>query len=364
MKVQVEVKNTNKAALSTSTTLEATVGPKDTVQSVQELIADITKTFSFPDQKLLFKGQALQSNQRLSECGITEGDVLEFLFQASEQTLIKQLSDLLGKQAISPEELSLLYSYRYGISLEDALKVLGHADGATQAFLANQKCFCVQGGCVKVGAPETVLQKSASLRPIQEEKVLGSIGVSVCVEVHVAGKSPELQSCDEDEDVYMQLEASETVARTKQIIAACEQMPFPRLQLLLAGKKLQDGLSLDEAGVKNGAVLVLVVHASEASLVAQLEELLRERTGLSTNELGLHYCQRFGTPVAQALRILGLHTNLRRFLETQCQFVISGGCVTLVNGPKLVTPLSEEEKCFSEEIYADAVEVSTPPCSQ
>lgn len=344
MKVQVNITNSNKAGPTTSP-IDATVGPADTVLNVQELIASVTKTFSFPDQKLLFNGKVLPSAKRLSDCGVKEGDVIEFVFEASEQTLVKQLSDLLGKQAVSPEELGLLYSYRYANSFEDALKALGHADAELRGFLESQKCFSFQGDLVKlVQATEKVLQPLVALSTINEDKVHRKIEVTVSVEVHVPGKSPELLARDDDdEDSYMRLEASETVARSKEIIAASEQMPFPDRDLWLGEQKLKDEVSLDDAGVKNGALLVLVVHASEASLASQLEKLLSERVGLSPSELGLHYCQRFGTPVGQALRTLGLHSNLGRFLEGHSQFSITGGCVTLANGPKLITPPSEQE---------------------
>jgi hypothetical protein len=136
MKVQVNITNSNKAGPTTSP-IDATVGPADTVLNVQELIASVTKTFSFPDQKLLFNGKVLPSAKRLSDCGVKEGDVIEFVFEASEQTLVKQLSDLLGKQAVSPEELGLLYSYRYANSFEDALKALGHADAELRERLCS-----------------------------------------------------------------------------------------------------------------------------------------------------------------------------------------------------------------------------------
>jgi uncharacterized ubiquitin-like protein YukD len=349
MKVQVVVKNSNKAA-ATTTTIDATVGRTDMVINVQELIASMTKTFSFPDQKLIFKGKTLAGNQRLSECGIKDGDVLDFEFQASEQTLVDQLSELIGKSTMSPEELSLLYSYRYAVSFEDALHALGHANGQIRSFMESQKCFSFQGNSVTLGqSTEKAAQPLAALSAIKEDKAHGLIEVRLSVEVHVAGKMPQLLSCDEDEDTYMRLESSDTVARAKEIIAASEQMPFPERELLLGETKLQDSLSLGEAGVKNGSSLVLAVHASEASLASQLESLLRERKALSASELGLHYCQRFGTPVGQALRILGLHANLGRFLEGHSQFSSKGGCVTLTNGPKLVTPVTQEEKAYAQE---------------
>jgi len=343
MKVQVIVTNTNKAAANTQT-IDATVGPTDTVLNVQELIATITKTFSFPDQKLLMNGTVLQGNRRLSDCGVKEGGVLEFQFQASEQTIVQQLSALLGKQAMSPEELSLFYSYKYAVSFEDSLKALGYTNGQLRPFLESQKCFSFQGDCVKlVEATEKAVQPSACLLPIKEDQAHGLIEVIVAVEVRVPGRSPKLLERDEDEDVHMRLEASDTVARAKEIIGAAEQMPFPQRDLLLGGTKLQDGLTLGESGVKNGSDLVMVVNASEASLAQQLEELLYKRVALSPADLGQHYCQLFGTPVGQALRTLGLKNNLARFLEEHSQFSLSGGCVTLANGPKLDTPLSQQE---------------------
>jgi len=344
MKVQVVITNTSKSAAN-SKTIEATVGPTDTVLNVQELIASITKTFPFPDQKLLMKGKVLPSSHRLSDCGVKDGDVLEFQFQASEETIIKQLSDLLGNQAMSPNEISLLYSYRFAVSIEDALNALGYGNAQLRGFMESKKCFCFQGDCVKLAqASEKEEQLSTCLPTIKEEKANGLIEVKVVVEVRVAGRSPELLLRDEDDEMLLRLEASGTVSRAKEIIAATEQMPFPSRDLLLGEQKLEDEVSLADCGVKNGSTLVMVVHASEASLAQQLEELLYKRAALSPSELGLHYCQRFGTPVGQALRTLGLHTNLARFLQAHPRFSVTGGCVTLAVSPELTTPLQQEQE--------------------
>jgi len=338
----VVVTNSNKAS-PTSTTLDAIVGPADRVANVMEFVASSTKTFSFPDQKMLFNGKTLEGNQRLADCGIKEGAVLEFVFQGSEQILIKQLSDLLDKNTLALEELGLLYSYRHAASFADALHAMGHASGSIRDFMGSQKCFSIDGNLVKsVQANEKIAQPLPSpLCPIKEDRAHGTIEVSVSIEVHTAGKSPSLLERDDEDDIYMKLEVSDSVAKAKAVIAAYEQMPFQDRDLMLGETKLEDALSLSEAGVKNGAALVMAVHASESSLASQLEELLRERAGLSPSELGLLYCQRFGTPVVQALRTLGLHGNLRRFLEGQSQFSLNGGCVTLSDGPKLATPQAE-----------------------
>lgn len=215
MKLQVQIINANKAAAN-STTLDVAVGPTDTVSNLQEQVASTTKMSAFPDQKLVFKGQTLSSNQSLSDCGVKEGDTLELVVQASEKTLIKQLSDLLGKKAMSPEELGLLYSYKYSISFEDVVNALGSSSCKLRSFLESQKCFSFQGDCVKVvDATEKARQQPpVVLAPIQEDKVHRFIEVSVSVELHTPqGKSHPTFTHDmeEDEDNYMRLQASETV---------------------------------------------------------------------------------------------------------------------------------------------------------
>lgn len=349
MKVQVVVKNSSQCVAS-SNTIEATVTPTDTALTFQERIAEATNTLCFSDQQLLFKGQILPGNQRLIQNGIKDGDRLEFVFEASEQTLTKQLSELIGAKSFSIEELSLLYVHRHLVPLGDALKAIGYGKGKPDAFLDAQKCFSVSSGFVKVASntPQKTTQAATGLCPIKEDKVHGPIEVKISVEVHVPGKEPETLSQiddDDDEDLdSLRLEASETVARAKEIIAAFQQVPFPDSDLVLENRKLDDNLSLIEAGVTNGSALVLVVRASKASLASQLEKLLEERTGLSPNELSLLYCQHVGTPVRQALRTLGLPGNLRQFLQTQSQFAFNGGCITLANGPKLLTPVSWQDE--------------------
>lgn len=250
--------------------------------------------------------------------------MLELSFQASEEILVRQISDLLGEKGMSPAELSLLYSYRYGASLEDAFKALGCGSGQICTLLENHKHFYCQGGLVKI-ATKSASQQAVALK----EKPADLIKVSVCIDLQTRGKSSNAMSWDEDEDVSVRLQVSRTVAKAMDVIAGLTQMPFLDRDLFLDGKKLDHCLSLDEAGVKNGSALVMAVRASENSLAAQLEELLQQRVMLSANDLGLLYCQRYGTPIGQALRILGLKANLGQFLESQDHLYILGGCVSL-----------------------------------
>jgi len=380
MKIQVTVKNLNNTAAA-GTTVETTVGPSETALGLRERMATVTNTLCFSDHQLRFNGKALPDSQRLSSCGIKGGDVLELSFQASDDTFVKQLSGLLGENAMTTEELGMLYSYRHLVSVQDALKVLGHTNGKLQDFLADQQHFSIDGCLVKVAKTQQAPKHLASPCSTQKEKEQGPIEVTVSIELHVPGKEPQRLVCDEDDLQVLRLDASESVAKAKEIIAASEQMPFSDCNLVLGEevgrfqieKKLADHLSLHDAGVRNGALLVMIVHASVNSLASQLEELLQERVGLSPNELSLHYCQRFGTPTGTALRTLGLPGNLKRFLEAQPQFSIVGGCVTMANGPELAMPSLWEEGSHDKtqiHYYTEKGEKSQrndaagPPCFQ
>jgi uncharacterized ubiquitin-like protein YukD len=353
MKVKVSIANSNKASDFKTDSIEVTVGSTDTVMKVQQLIATVTKTDSFPDQKVIFAKQVLSSKQRLCDCGIKEGDALEYTFQASDQTLVNQVSELLGDKSISLEELGLLYTYRYALTFDDALKAVGQSDIRLRGFLESQKCFACQGNFVKLlqDSAKTVQPVSPALCPIEENKSNHVIEVRVTVEVRVPGRSPASLIHDEDEDdVHVRLRASDTVSRSKEIIAASEQVPFLDRDLYLGNTKLGDEQSLEAAGVKNGCHLLMVVHASETALASQLEKLLAEHVSLSVSDLGLHYCNRFGTPISQALRTLGLRASLERFLEGHTEFSLRSGCLTLTNGPTLTTPASKQEECDALDI--------------
>jgi len=341
MKFQVVVKNASKS-VANNTVVDVIAGTTDTVLSVQQYVASIVNITSFPDQKLFLKGKALQNTDRISEHDIKDGDTLELLFQASEQTLIEQLSGLLGDKSVSPEEVSLLYKYRYGISFEDALSILGLYSGSIRLFLESQKRLSFLDGIVTVAAASKSMEDS-----VPKEDCLPSV-IQVTVSVNVKGMGKPLQllsdesTDDEDKDVCVHLDISQSVARAKEIIASFLQMPFPDRDLVLGGSTLEDGMSLYEAGVKNGSAIVLVVRASEEALASQLEDLLKETTAVAPSDLGLHYCQRYGTPVSQALRTLGLHANLRRFLESHSNFCLIDGSVSLVNKPLLMTSVLED----------------------
>lgn len=66
-----------------------------------------------------------------------------------EATLSEQLSALLQDKAMAEDELRMLYSYRFGFGINDALKFAGF-QGKLQDFLEQEKRFCVCDGSISL----------------------------------------------------------------------------------------------------------------------------------------------------------------------------------------------------------------------
>lgn len=360
--MKVKVMAQQSATAATNTMIEVTVAPGDTVEHVWERVALEANTLCFPDQKLLFNGKALPNRSRLSACAIKDGDALELHFEASESTLAEQLVKLLDQKELKLEELGLLYTFRHSVPFEDALKAVGYAKGTLQDFLNSQKHFCVREGLVKVVERQSTLKPLTS-SPSIRASVGGLIQVVLSVEIQVPDSTPMRFSLDDEDDDnglrLPRLEASQTVAKVREIIMAFHQIPFADGDLLLQGEKLDNMLSLNDAGVTDGAHLTMVVRASEATLASQLEELLREWGGPSSiTSLGQKYSARFGVHVRQALQILKFSGDLRCFLGGRPQqFCVATGLVTIANLPQLITPL---RLCGVQEEWAMKVPWEAP----
>lgn len=136
---------------------ELTVGPADTVAAVKDRVAGM-QMIPFPDQELLMNGKALPDNSKLAQCGVREGSAMELVVQATEARLVEQLIELLQARDMSADELGLLYCYKYGCAVTQALKMLG-VDGQFADFLKEQKKFLVEGGRV------TLVREDTNLKP-------------------------------------------------------------------------------------------------------------------------------------------------------------------------------------------------------
>mmetsp|Transcript_46646 Transcript_46646/g.107770 ORF Transcript_46646/g.107770 Transcript_46646/m.107770 type:complete len:539 (+) Transcript_46646:133-1749(+) len=132
---------------------------------------------------------------------------------------------------------------------------------------------------------------------------------------------------------------SDTVADIKKRVASSQSIPFPIQDIVLDGEVLDDKLQAADCGIKDLSSLDLVVKASSMSLVQQLSELLQTRD-LSCDELSLLYCYKFGTSVAQALKMLGYDMTLKDFIKTQKEFQLENNIVTLLHQGTSLKPFS------------------------
>merc|ERR1719158_2816201 len=106
----------------------------------------------------MLDGKALEEEKTLAECAVKESSSLDFVIQASEGILVQQLSDLLQARDLTCDELGLLYCYKHGVSINQALKTVGHTE-KFQDFVKKQKTFLVENGRV------TLIRSDTSLKP-------------------------------------------------------------------------------------------------------------------------------------------------------------------------------------------------------
>jgi len=154
MKVQINLKiKTNSEA---NETFDLVVRPGDTIASIKE---KVTSVHPIPfEQELSIEGKVLNDEAKLSACGICDGTSLVLDVKPAEATLTSQLTELLQARDLSADELGLLYCYKNGASINQALKLLGF-DGKLQDFIDGQKTLSIENGVA------TVVRKDTSLKP-------------------------------------------------------------------------------------------------------------------------------------------------------------------------------------------------------
>mmetsp|Transcript_100224 Transcript_100224/g.261268 ORF Transcript_100224/g.261268 Transcript_100224/m.261268 type:complete len:608 (+) Transcript_100224:118-1941(+) len=140
MKVHVNVRVAAEGKQQTpagpSYAVDVVLAPGETVGSLKERLAE-AEAVPFPSRCLLLGGEALADERVLLDCGVKDSDALDFVIQASTETLVAQLVELLQKRDVSCDELGLMYSYKFGGSISQALKLLG-LESSLQDFLAKQ----------------------------------------------------------------------------------------------------------------------------------------------------------------------------------------------------------------------------------
>jgi len=106
--------------------------------------------------------------------------------QEGEAKVSKQLTGLLQTKAMTLEELQLLYNYKFGFSIDDAVKFAGF-NGKAEEFLAEQKCFSIQEGSISVKPVDIVVTIDEA--PTFDEPAKMDEPVATCNVVPVDGEA-------------------------------------------------------------------------------------------------------------------------------------------------------------------------------
>merc|ERR1719352_1569934 len=163
------VKSVKEAATSK---VEMTVAPTETVRSVKEKVA-AAQLIAFPEHKLVCGGEKLDEKKTLGDCGVTEASAVEFVLEATEDSVVTQLKELLKSRDLTCDELGLLYCYKHGVSTNQALKTIG-IEMKLADFIKGRKEFVLEGAKISMVRDDT------SLKPLsvadQLEQILRESG--------------------------------------------------------------------------------------------------------------------------------------------------------------------------------------------
>jgi len=135
MKVQVTVKMTSK--LANETTFRMTCKAGESVDNFKQRVCDVVSV-PFPEQQLMLCGAQLSEAESMGESGVKDGSSLDFVVNASEKTLSKQLLELLPANPVSLDELESIYTLKCGASVGQALHMLG-LGGTLEDFLRSKE---------------------------------------------------------------------------------------------------------------------------------------------------------------------------------------------------------------------------------
>merc|ERR1719262_1542547 len=91
----------------------------------------------------------------------------ESVLEATEQSVVKQLSELLKTRDLTCDELGLLYCYKHGVSTNQALKTIG-IDAKLGDFIKGRKEFVLEGAKISMVRDDTTLKPLSVAAQLEE----------------------------------------------------------------------------------------------------------------------------------------------------------------------------------------------------
>jgi len=164
MKVQVNLKVASQTKANSN--FDLTVNAEETVQSVKDRIA-ASQLIAFPDQDLVLDGKVLDDTKTLADYDVQDSNCLDFVIKATEDSLAQQLAGLLQARDLSTDELGLLYCYKHGVSINQALKTIGCTEKFPD-FIKKQKQLFTENGRVSLVRSDTKMKPFCAGEEIQK----------------------------------------------------------------------------------------------------------------------------------------------------------------------------------------------------
>jgi len=319
----------SKAAATAS--FDSVAYPVDTVASVKERFA-AAQAVPFSDTDLVFKGRVLGNDKLIADCGLKDGASVDFLVNASEDELADQLLEFLDARALNCDELGLVYTYKYGVSIKNALSLLG-LDVTVQEFVTAQKRFNIVDGLIT---------------PTHKEFKL-NVTIRSMVAPRAGSQVTELVAQGEDTIGSIKIKLSSSLT---------QDPAFPQLKFLADGEELEDNKTIGESIISPDATIELVQTTTKSTLTTQLEELLSTQGHESSvANLGLLYSCKYGVSADKVTRGLTGSAGCRLvdFLNAQKQqFSVRGACVSMAGDdaaanpspPESSDPTMQHKKCM------------------
>jgi len=267
---------------------------------------------------------------------------------------------LLEDRSISSQELDYMYMYKYGLSVPQALELLG-CGSSLNDFIDGHKTLSMKDGIISVTRNEVAVEKPAvmlemppGLAQVMEKLVVVISLTMVTPALPVHNKKFDDIEKDEFPPVRLTIRGDDTVSSVKERAAAAELIPYQDSDLLYNSNKLDEQMQIADVGIEDGSTLEFIVRASETDFVGQLTELLQMKPRTS-QDLSLRYNCKYGTTVQRAMKLVGVTDRFVEFVRRQPCFRVQGGCVSLhIQRP----PGIDESEQMLERMMASIVQAS------
>ena len=148
-------------------TTQVSVRSEETVRVLLDKVA-ASQLLAFPESSLVVDGKRAEPPATLAAAGVTNGSTVDFVLESTVKSLIAQLGDLLIARALTFDELGLLYCYRHGLSLNQALKTLGLDISLKALVEKHPAAFVVNGKAVSVARKEKERKEKAKAQKLKK----------------------------------------------------------------------------------------------------------------------------------------------------------------------------------------------------